>query len=55
MHSCGFVKGLIAGAAIGAMMGMIFDPVSDRDRRYMKKRVNRMMRNAGNIIDSMHM
>ncbi len=54
--SCGgFLKGLIAGAAIGAMMGVVFDPVNDRDRRYMKKRMSRMMRNAGNIMDSFHL
>ena len=34
MSTGGFVKGLVAGAAIGAVMGVIFDPVKERDRKY---------------------
>lgn len=55
MSTGGFVKGLVAGAAIGAMMGVLFAPVKERDRKYMKKRVGRMMKNAGCILDTLHM
>ena len=55
MSTGGFIKGLVAGAAIGAAMGVLFDPVKDRDRKCMKKRVSRMMKNAGSILDTIHM
>lgn len=54
MSTGGFIKGLMAGAAIGAMVGIVFDPVKERDRKHMKKRVGKMMKNAGSILDTFH-
>ncbi len=48
-----FVKGIVAGAAVGAVMGMIFDPTrSSRDTNCLKKKAGKMVKTAGHILEN---
>lgn len=54
MHQNPYIKGMITGIAVGAMVGMIFDPIrSDRDNAHLKKKACKMMKAAGQIMDSL--
>ena len=37
------LKGLIVGMAAGAALGIAFDPLSSRDKRMMKRKVERAL------------
>ena len=41
----GFTAGLLTGAAVGGLMGMVLDPMKDKDSKKLKK-------TAGEIVDS---
>ena len=53
MMKSDFMKGIIAGAVVGAAAGMIFDPTrSAHDTRTLKKKAGRMVKTAGNILEN---
>ncbi|MBP3447975.1 MAG: hypothetical protein J6K51_03025 [Clostridia bacterium] len=53
MNQSPYMKGILTGMAMGALVGMIFDPIrSDRDNAHLKKKACRMMKAAGQIMDS---
>ena len=54
MHkmSC-FIKGTLVGFAVGAAVGVMTDPLSDRERRKnFKKRLRVFFRNIGSVMDN---
>lgn len=54
MHQNPYVKGMVTGIVVGAVMGMIFDPVrSDRENHQLKKKACRMMKTAGRIMENL--
>ncbi len=56
MSSKGFTTGLIAGAVLGAAVGMIADPVKDKQHKKMMRDKNHMFKMIGSAIDDlMHM
>lgn len=49
-----YIKGMLTGVVVGAVAGMLFDPIrSDRDNAHLKKKACRMMKAAGQIMDSL--
>ncbi len=49
-----YFKGIVTGIVVGAVAGMIFDPIrSDRDNAHLRKKACRMMKAAGQIMDSL--
>ncbi len=54
MMNSDFMKGILTGAVAGAIMGMIFDPTrSQRDTNQLKKKAGKVVKTAGNIIESL--
>ena len=51
MHkmSC-FIKGTLVGFAVGAAVGVMTDPLSDRERRKISKKTEGIFRNIGSIV-----
>ena len=49
----GFVGGIIAGAIVGSAITMVMDPVSDRDRKKLKKGTKNFARKVNYVIDMM--
>lgn len=58
MHPVTFLTGVTTGAVIGAAVTMLCDPVSDRQRRRLKKKTSCLIRDLdhsmGNMMRSMH-
>ncbi len=50
-----FYTGMIAGAAIGAVAGMLMDPISDKQAKSMKKTAKGIFSTMGNAIDCLMM
>ncbi len=48
----GFLGGIACGAIIGAAVGMLFDPINDRQHRRLKTTANSMFKTLGTVIDS---
>ena len=48
-----FTKGMITGALVGAAVGMMLDPINDRNKRRVKRSAGRYMKIAGNVLESM--
>ena len=47
-----YLKGMLAGIVVGAMVGVVFDPIrSDRENAHLKKKACRMMKTAGRIME----
>ena len=53
MRGRGFTTGLLAGAVLGGMLGMFFDPVKDKDSRQMKKSAGSFIHSVGNAVEGM--
>ena len=54
MMNSDFFKGIIAGAAVGAVVGMVFDPTrSQRDTNMLKKKAGKLVKTAGSIIENL--
>ena len=51
MSSKGFSGGLACGAILGAAMGMIADPINDKQHKKMKICANNMFKTIGTVID----
>lgn len=43
MKNSRFLSGMLFGVAVGAAMGIAFDPLSPRDKRCMKRKLERAM------------
>lgn len=48
-----FIKGMLAGALAGGAAMLLFDPITPRQRRKIKKKANRMMQSMGDMFESM--
>ncbi len=53
MSHMGFVKGLITGAAVGTAAMLLFDPVTPRQRRRVKKQACAAFRSMGRVMDDL--
>ena len=48
-----FYTGMLAGAALGAIAGMLMDPISDKQSKAMKKTAKGLFSSIGNAMDCM--
>ena len=48
----GFWGGIACGAIIGAAIGMLADPMTDKQHRRLKTKANNMFKTIGTVIDS---
>ena len=48
----GFWGGIACGAIIGATIGMLADPITDKQHRRLKTKANNMFKTIGTVIDS---
>ena len=48
----GFLGGIACGAVIGAAIGMLADPMSDKQHKKIKSSANHMFKTIGSVIDS---
>ena len=51
MSTMGFVKGLVAGAAVGTAAMLMFDPITPRQRRRVKRQACAAWRNISHVAD----
>ena len=51
MSGSGFVKGMVTGAVVGAVTMMVFDPISTKQRKRMRRQTNHVFRNIGSMVD----
>ncbi len=51
MCSKGFWGGIMAGAVLGAAVGMLADPINDKQHRKIKSSANHMFKTIGAVID----
>ncbi len=47
----GFLGGVACGAVIGAAIGMLMDPINDRQHKKLKSSANHMFKTIGTVID----
>ncbi|MBQ7036427.1 MAG: YtxH domain-containing protein [Clostridia bacterium] len=47
-----FTVGMITGIVIGAVTGMLMDPIKDKQAKNMKKGATKAFRTLGSIIDT---
>ena len=47
-----FASGVIVGTIVGAAMGMLVDPINDKNHRKMEKQTCTMFRNIGSAVDN---
>ncbi len=48
-----FLSGVIAGALVGSAITMVMDPVSDRDRRRLKRGTRNVIKKVSYLFDMM--
>ena len=53
MKKMSFIKGMIAGALTGGAVMMLFDPITPRQRRKMRRTANQMMHSVSDMFDNM--
>ena len=53
LKKMGFVKGMLAGVLAGGAVMLLFDPITPRQRRKMRRQANRMMHSVGDMFDNM--
>lgn len=53
MSRMGFVKGMITGAAVGTVAMLMFDPITPRQRKRVKKQASCAFRNMGRMMDDL--
>lgn len=49
--SKGFTAGLITGAVVGGICGMVMDPIKDKETKKIRKNAGNIIRSVGNIVD----
>ena len=47
-----FTAGMVTGIIVGAVAGMLIDPIKDKQARAMKRGTTKAFRTLGSIIDS---
>ena len=47
----GFTSGLLTGAVVGGIMGMVIDPMKDNESKKLKKNAGSIIHSVGNIVD----
>lgn len=52
MSTATFAKGLAAGLAVGAAVIMVCDPLTDKQRRRLKKKTDGVFKSIGGVIDT---
>ena len=53
MQRNNYMKGILAGMVVGAVAGMILDPLrSEKENAHLKKKAARMLKAAGQIVDN---
>ncbi len=53
MSGKGFLGGLACGAILGAAVGMLADPINDKQHKKMKCSANSMFKTIGTVIDGL--
>jgi len=53
MSKSGFVKGMVAGAVIGSVAALIFDPITPKQRKRAHRHTSSMFRNVGCMVDDL--
>ncbi len=48
-----FAAGVATGAAIGMAVGAILDPISDKDKKILRKKTSHMFKAIGTAIDNL--
>lgn len=51
MNKKGIVGAMAAGAVIGVVMGIVFDPINDRQHRKISRHANNVFKTIGAIVD----
>lgn len=46
-----FLCAMTAGAIVGAVMGMVIDPINDRQHKKIHRSANSMFKTLGTIVD----
>lgn len=52
MNTASFIRGLAAGAAVGAVITMICDPITDKQRHKLQKKTEGVFKSIGGVIDT---
>lgn len=52
MSKACFMAGMVSGVMLGAVVGMLVDPIKDKQSRAMKKGASKAFRTLGGIIDT---
>lgn len=47
-----YIKGMATGLLVGATVALLFDPITDRQRRRMHKKTTYAFKRMGNALDS---
>ena len=47
-----FIGGIVCGAVVGAAIGMLADPISDKQHKKLKSSAGHMFKTIGSVIDS---
>lgn len=53
IHFKGFTAGLLAGAAVGSLMGMVLDPLKDKDSKKLRQSAGELIDSVGNAMSDM--
>lgn len=53
IHFKGFTAGLLTGAAVGGLMGMVLEPLKGKNMTKIKKSAGNLMDSVGSAIDDM--
>ena len=51
MNAKGFIGAMAAGAVMGVVVGMLMDPISDKQHKKMQKQATNMFKTIGSIVD----
>lgn len=52
MRYSDFTKGIATGMLVGAAAGMIFEPISEKQRNKIKRKTKGVFRSIGSVIDT---
>lgn len=53
MRAKRFTAGLLTGAVIGGVVGMIIDPIKDKDCKKLRHGAGSILHTVGNIVDGL--
>lgn len=52
-HFKGFTAGMLAGAAVGSLVGMALDPLKDKDSKKLRQSAENFINNMGDAMNEM--